>query len=402
MSANELNCPKCGGVVKIKPEDDLTTHCPYCDSLIEIPERFRKQLTSTISGLVVDLSSFDQIPDRVHDQARRCRLAVIITIAVVAFFVGITWAIIAVTHPKNSDSNAEVNNEVVPLPSEIPTLTSTPNFAFIVSSFGQSGIGEGLFNNPRNIAIDGSGNIYVADYDNGRVQRFSSNGEYQAFWSVGDENAHIYGMAATYTGNVFVSLGNEIRKYYGPTGELLAVVPTVAGGEFGDLAATIDGGLVAVWYEERWGLITSLEGHGESLYVFDMDGSLVHEYPSFISSMTESPQYDVQLAVDGNGMIYAVSESYIYVFNKDGEYIDRFPPSSGQTDISLWVDDIAVDGQGRIYVLESYTIHVLNPQYEFLDNIPVDESLNGLVIDGQNHIWGLSSSQVIELQLRSK
>ena len=133
-----------------------------------------------------------------------------------------------------------------------------------------------------------------------------------------------------------------------------------------------------------------------------MDGRLVHEYPSFISSMTESPQYDVQLAVEGNGMIYAVSESYISVFNKDGEYIDRFPPSSGQTDISLWVDDIAVDGQGRIYVLESYTIHVLNPQYEFLDNIPVDESLNGLVIDGQNHIWGLSSSQVIELQLRSK
>jgi len=200
---------------------------------------------------------------------------------------------------------------------------------------------------------------------------------------------------------VFVSLGSEIRKYFGPTGELLAVIPTKNGGEYGDLAVTIDGNLMAVWYEGRWGLITSLEGHSESLYVFDPDGTLLQEYPSLISGMTDSIQFDIQLAVDGNGMVYAASESFIYVFNDQGMYLDRFPLGKGDGESFAWVDDIQVDGQGRIYILESYTIHVISPEYVFIDDIPVEESLNALVIDGQNHIWGLSSTQVSELQLRN-
>jgi hypothetical protein len=400
MTANELNCPKCGGVVKIKPEDDLTTHCPYCDSLIEIPERLRKPAATNDSDWIVELSTLDQMQDQVKDQAPRRRMAVLITIAVVAFFGVITWVIIAVTHPKNSDSNVGVNIEDILSPSEMPTLTPTPNFAFVISSFGQSGIGEGLFNNPRNIAMDGSGNIYVADYDNGRVQRFSNDGTYLSSWSVSEDDVHIQGLASTYDGYVFVSIGSEIKKYYGPTGELLKAISNPNGGDYGDLAVTIDGNLLAVWYEGRWGIITSLEGHHESLCYFDGDGNLLTEYTSFISEMTDTPQLDILLAVDGNGMIYAVSESTIYVFNKDGEFVDKFLPNSGQSDSSLWVDDIEADGQGRIYVLESYTIHVLTPQYEFLDNIPVGDSLNAITIDAENHIWGLSSSHVFELQLR--
>ena len=400
MTANELNCPKCGGVVKIKPEDDLTTHCPYCDSLIEIPEKFRKQTNNIVSELIVEMSTFDPVQDQVQDQPRRRRLAALIAIGVIVFFGGITWAIIAVTHPAISESAAPGSNETVLAATELPTMTATPNFAYSVNSFGESGIGEGFLNNPQNIAVDGSGNIYVADYDNGRVQRFSSDGEYQASWSVSDEDVHIYGIAATYTGNVFVSTGSEIRKYFGPTGELIAVIPTINGGEYADLATTVDGNLLAVWFEGRWGLITSLEGHSESLYMFDADGNLLQEYPSFISGMTDSIQSDIQLAVDGNGMVYATSDSYIYVFNGQGEYLDRFRPGKGEDESFSWVDDIQVDGQGRIYILESYTIHVISPEYVFIDDIPLEESLNAFTIDGQNHIWGLSDGKVIELILR--
>ena len=44
------------------------------------------------------------------------------------------------------------------------------------------------------------------------------------------------------------------------------------GGEYGDLAITPDGNLAAVWYEGRWGIITSLEGHSEALDIYNSKG----------------------------------------------------------------------------------------------------------------------------------
>jgi streptogramin lyase len=398
MTANELNCPKCGGTIKIDQDADLTTHCPYCNSLVEIPERLRTHSNKEVLELLTELSVNEQkeTPDN------RKKVLLFTVIGVVVFTVMLSLAIIYAAKRATSQPYAVGEDTTASPTLEAPTLTPTPNFAFVVNSFGQSGIGEGLFNNPRNITMDGTGNIYVADYDNGRVQRFSTDGTYLSSWSVSEDDVHIQGLASSYDGYVFVSFGNEIKKYYGPSGEWITTISNPNGGDYGDLAVTIDGNLYAVWYEGRWGIITSLEGHRESLCYFDGDGNPINEYSSFVSGMTDSPQLDILLAVDGNGMIYAVSDSNIYVFNKDGEFVDRFPPSSGQSNNSVWVDDIEVDGQGRIYILESYTIHVLSPQYQFLDNIPVNDSLNAITIDTQNHIWGLSSSQVFEFQLRGK
>ena len=44
--------------------------------------------------------------------------------------------------------------------------------------FGTFGSGNGQLNSPRDIAIDGSGNIYVADAGNSRVQKFTSTGTF--------------------------------------------------------------------------------------------------------------------------------------------------------------------------------------------------------------------------------
>jgi tripartite motif-containing protein 71 len=44
--------------------------------------------------------------------------------------------------------------------------------------FGAFGSGNGQLNSPRDIAVDGSSNIYVADAGNNRVQKFTSNGTF--------------------------------------------------------------------------------------------------------------------------------------------------------------------------------------------------------------------------------
>ena len=47
-------------------------------------------------------------------------------------------------------------------------------------SFGRRGLKEGEFNNPRGVAVDEDDNILVADYNNNRIQKFTSDGEFLA------------------------------------------------------------------------------------------------------------------------------------------------------------------------------------------------------------------------------
>jgi tripartite motif-containing protein 71 len=44
--------------------------------------------------------------------------------------------------------------------------------------FGTFGSGNGMLNSPRDVAVDGTGNIYVADAGNNRVQKFDSSGNF--------------------------------------------------------------------------------------------------------------------------------------------------------------------------------------------------------------------------------
>jgi DNA-binding beta-propeller fold protein YncE len=47
-----------------------------------------------------------------------------------------------------------------------------------VSSFGAPGSGDGQFNDPRGVAVDSHGNIFVVDSGNNRVEEFDQNGNY--------------------------------------------------------------------------------------------------------------------------------------------------------------------------------------------------------------------------------
>lgn len=52
-----------------------------------------------------------------------------------------------------------------------------------VREWGTAGTGPGQFRLPHSIQIDGNGVIYVADRENGRIQRFDLEGRYQGEWS---------------------------------------------------------------------------------------------------------------------------------------------------------------------------------------------------------------------------
>ncbi len=47
-----------------------------------------------------------------------------------------------------------------------------------IRSVGTSGSGPGQFNYPHGIAVDGEGNVLVADNDNHRIQQFTAEGQF--------------------------------------------------------------------------------------------------------------------------------------------------------------------------------------------------------------------------------
>jgi hypothetical protein len=84
---------------------------------------------------------------------------------------------------------------------------------------GVSGTGDGEFSRPIGVATDSSGNVYVADFINHRIQKFTSTGAFLTKWGsfgIGDGEFNLpMGIAVDSSGNVYVTEyeNNRIQKF---------------------------------------------------------------------------------------------------------------------------------------------------------------------------------------------
>ena len=108
------------------------------------------------------------------------------------------------------------------------TISAQPiNF---VLQWGTFGSGDGQFNNPEGVAVVGSGNVYVADTHNHRIQKFDSSGTFLTKWGTFGSGEGQFrnskSVAVDGSGHVYVAdeINERIQKFLDE-----AAVPAVPG-----------------------------------------------------------------------------------------------------------------------------------------------------------------------------
>jgi DNA-binding beta-propeller fold protein YncE len=247
-------------------------------------------------------------------------------------------------------------------PSPVLAAEDPPTYLF---GWGGAGTGEGEFNQPRGVALDSAGNVYVVDSGNWRVQKFDADGEFITEWgSQGtgtDQFVLPFDVAVDSSGDVWVSdySNHCVRKFHDSGGNVYGHVLTV-----GTPGTSGSGDGV---FNLPWGLAVDDD---DNLYVADNFNHRIQKFSSAGAFMTkwgigdsndasaggrfENP---TEVAVDASGNVY-VADNNNYRLQKfawnpelgdEGEYefITMWTVSSG----SLY--GLAVDSRGKAYVTDN-------------------------------------------------
>jgi DNA-binding beta-propeller fold protein YncE len=104
-----------------------------------------------------------------------------------------------------------------------------------LSQWGSGGSGIGLFDSPQGIAVDSSGCIYVVDRSNNRVQKFDNSGNFIAEWgTAGSANGTFdgpFGIAVDTSDNIYVTdSGNDRVQKFDSNGNFISNWGTTGSG----------------------------------------------------------------------------------------------------------------------------------------------------------------------------
>ncbi len=227
-----------------------------------------------------------------------------------------------------------------------------------VTQWGSQGTEAGQFQEPWGIAVDTEGNVYVADTWNHRIQKFDAEGNFLLQWggyrstggeAVGEEG-FFWGprdIATDAAGNVYVTdTGNKRVQVFDPNGQFLD-----QWGGFGVEDGQLDEPVGIAIDEE--GSIYLADTWNQRVQKFDQDLNFVAKW-SITGWYGQSVVNKPYLAASGGRVYVTDPEGYrVLVFDQNGEFVATFGEYGFDSKTFALPTGIAVDGEGSVYVIDS-------------------------------------------------
>ncbi|MGD0535475.1 MAG: PKD domain-containing protein, partial [Methanoregula sp.] len=323
-------------------------------------------------------------------------------------------------YPVSLTASNSGGSDTLNQPDYITIAESRPNETYsFVRQWGSDLHGEGMFNSPKSVAVDTSGNIYVADTYNNRIQKFSSDGTYLTQWgTVGSDDGQFEspdGVAVDTAGNVYVAdNGNNRIQKFSSDGTYVAQWGTV-GSDDGQFEYPNG---VAV---DSYGDVYVADTYNNRIQEFNSDGTYVAQWGSYGNEAGQF-EYPDGVAVDTAGNVYVAdtSNNRIQKFSSDGTYLTQWGTWGSDDGQFEYPDGVAVDSSGDVYVAESSNHRIQkfssdgtyltqwgtwgsdDGQFDYPEGVAVDTAGNVYVADtGNNRIQEFNSDLTYLAQLGS-
>jgi DNA-binding beta-propeller fold protein YncE len=237
----------------------------------------------------------------------------------------------------------------------VSAFPATPEFTSLRENApntfqGGKGTGRGQFDSPTGIAVDGSGNVLVADTNNGRIEKFSATGTFLGILGTkGTGHGQLRnpsGIAVDRMGNIYVADGfNHWVQKLAPDGTFIADWKGPEPGFYGPRRVAI--------------------GPDDSIYVVDQGHNRIAKFnpdgrvlAAWGSAGNGDGQFNdpTSVTVDPvNNRVYVADprNKRIQVFDETGKFLTKWPvPEWGWP---AGFEDLVIDSQpGRLYASSTH------------------------------------------------
>lgn len=228
----------------------------------------------------------------------------------------------------------------------------------VVTSWGSTGTAASQFNQPWGVAVDASGSVYVTDYYNSRVEKFTSTGAFVTTWgSYGGGNGQFVnprGIAVDRSsGDIYVTdeWSQRIQKFDSNGGFVTAWGSGGTGnGEFANPEGLAVDSLGDVY-------VTDFYNH--RVQKFDANGNFLTTWGSegIGDGQFENP---LGIAIDSTGDVYVTDYflNRIQKFTSAGVFLTKWGSYGGADGEFNNPTGVAVDHLGNVYVTDFFNRRV--------------------------------------------
>jgi tripartite motif-containing protein 71 len=296
---------------------------------------------------------------------------------------------------------------------QAPASASTQNSWQVILTVKTSSAAKGI----PGIALDGLGNLYLAEFDDDLIYKYSLTGRELAHWGGhGSGPGQLWSpdkLAFDAQGNFYVTEvgsqsagGNSRIQRFSATG-----MPLGQWGTFGSAAGQFDTPVgIAV---DKLGDLYVADVGNHRIQKLSASGQPLAQWHTVGSGSGEETEIGYDLALDATGNVY-VSEPH--PFSGGNDRIQKFSPSGEQ--LATWGGSgsgkgqfnqptgLTVDSKGNVFVVDAYNNRVqeLSPTGQFVAQWPGPEPgfkfVSKIALDDHGNMYVSVGSQVLKLVVK--